>query len=168
MSLSVKIVLGAIGQELFPVIQKLYQIYRHPYIEEVVDLAEDRIQVEERVLLTQINGIEVWARAFFILQPWSFYPAVLSFELILEPGAKKTRIEARIQWDVDQGPRDFYGSRIGDPRILAAFRRLGQDLVQKLLTRIQERRGRAEASPEFQEALKELEALVALWGEESK
>jgi len=168
MSLNAKLVLKSIGHEIYPAIRKLYELYRKPYLEEIVELSEDRIQVEERKLLARIDGIEVWAKASLLLQPWSYYPASISFELFLEPGGHRPRIEARIQWDADQGPKEAYGSRLADPRVLAAFRGMGKELVQKLLARLQERRAEAEAGPEFQEALQELEALAALWGEESK
>jgi hypothetical protein len=165
MGLSGKLVLEALGRELFPAIQSLVRFYRQPYLEELVELAEGHVQVEEKQLLAQIGGFEVWVRGVLTVQPSAFLPATLECEILLEPGEKRPRIEAKLQWDAETGPRDPYGIKIADPRVLSAFRRIGLDLVRTLLGQLQERRNQVEASPAFQEALQELEALVALWGE---
>jgi hypothetical protein len=168
MGLSGKLVLEAMGRELFPAIRSLIQLYRQPYLEELVELSEGHVQAEEKRLLAQIGGFEVWARGTLTIQPWAFLPVTFECEIVLEPGERRPRMEARLQWDGDGTAREPYGVKIADPRVLAAFRRVGLDLVQKLLAKIQERRDQVEASPAFQEALQELEALVALWGEDRK
>jgi hypothetical protein len=168
MGLSGKLVLEAMGRELSPAIRSLIQLYRQPYLEELIEIAEGHVQVEEKRLLAQIEGFEVWARGTLTIQPSAFLPVTFECEIVLEPGGKRPRMEARLQWDGEGMARDPYGIKIADPRVLAAFRRIGLDLVQKLLATIQERRNQVEASPEFQEALQELEALVALWGEDKK
>jgi hypothetical protein len=168
MGLNPKLVLEAMGRELFPAIQKIGTIYQNPYLEEYVEMPGGRVEVEESVRLAQIGEVGVWARGKLVLQIWSFYPSFLDLEIVLQPEEKRPRIEAEIQWDLDRGLKDVRGSKLSDPRVLAAFRRIGLELVRKLLAQLQERREKVEASPEFQEALRELEALVALWGEDKR